>query len=88
MKCKYNFERMELDGGIIAVPVGEKAAELHAVLNLNEEAMRILELMQEDTTEQEIVTRLLSEYDGSENDIYPLVHSFIEQLRQENLIEE
>ena len=88
MKCKYLFEKMELDGQIVAVPVGDGAAEFHAVLNVNEEAMRILELLQEETTEQEIVSKLLSEYEGTEEDIKPLVSGFINQIRQEGLIVE
>lgn len=88
MKCKYLFEKMELDGQIVAVPVGEGADELHAVLNVNEEAMRILEFLQEDTTEEEIVSRLLSEYEGTAESIAPLVKAFVEHIRQEGLIEE
>ena len=53
MKSKYTFEKMELDGQIVAVPVGENASDLHAVLNLNEEAVSILECLKEETTEQE-----------------------------------
>lgn len=88
MKSKYLFEKMELDGEIVGVPVGDGAAELHAVLNLNEEAMRILELLREETNEQQIVSQLLSEYKGTVDEIQPLVHAFIEQLRQEGLLEE
>ena len=79
---------MELDGEIVAVPVGEGASDLHAVLNLNEEAMRILELLREDTTEERIVAKLLTEYAGTAEEIQPLVHAFIDQLRQEGLLEE
>lgn len=88
MKNKYIFEKMELEGSIVAVPVGESATNFHAVLNLNEEAMRILELLKEETTEKEIVSKLLLEYEGTEEQISSLVHSFIEQLRQEDLLEE
>lgn len=88
MKSKYVFERMELDDGIVAVPIGENAADFHAVLNLNEEAMRILELLKEDTDEQKVVSQLLTEYSATEEEIKPLVHAFIEQLRQEGLLEE
>lgn len=77
---------MELEGNIVAVPVGDNASELHAVLNLNEEAMRILELLQEETTEQNVVRKLLNEYSCTEEEIYPMVHSFIEQLREEGLL--
>ena len=88
MKLKYTFEKMELDGEMIAVPVGESAAELHAVLNVNEEAMRILELLQEETTEEGIVAQLLKEYEGEKEEIASLVHAYIDQLRREELLEE
>lgn len=88
MKSKYTFEKMDLDGEIVAVPVGDNTDELHAVLNLNEEAMRILELLQEETTEECIVTQLLKEYEGEREEIAPLVSAYIEQLRQEGLLEE
>lgn len=88
MKCKYTFEKMELDGDIVAVPVGDGADVLHAVLNLNEEAMRIIELLSEETTEDAIVAKLLSEYETTEREVQPLVHEFIGQLRQEGLLEE
>ena len=88
MKSKYIFEKMELDGQIVAVPVGENASDLHAVLNLNEEAMSILECLKEDTTEEGIIKKLLTEYEGTEAELKPMVHAFIEQLRNEDLIEE
>lgn len=88
MKRKYTFEKMELDGEIVAVPVGESAADLHAVLTVNEEAMRILEMLGEETTEESIVTQLLKEYEGEKEEIAPLVSAYIEQLRQEGLLEE
>lgn len=88
MKSKYVFEKMELDGEIVAVPVGENATDFHAVLNLNEEAMRILELLKDETTEQDIISQLLSEYDCTEEQVGPLVHAFIDQLRQEGLLVE
>ena len=88
MKSKYTFEKMELDGEIVAVPVGENGAELHAVLTVNEEAMRILELLAEETTEESIVAQLLTEFAGEREEIASLVSAYIEQLRQEGLLEE
>ena len=88
MRLKYKFEKMELDGGMIAVPVGAGAVALHAVLNVNEEAMRILELLQEETTEEGIVEQLLKEYEGDKEEIASLVHAFINQLSRGNILEE
>ena len=88
MKSKYRFEKMKLDGEMIAVPVGESAAELHAVLNVNEEAIRVLELRQEETTEEDIVDQLMKEYEGEKEEISSLVNVFIDQLRREELLAE
>lgn len=88
MKSKYSFEIMELDDSIVAVPVGDNAAELHAVLNINEEAKRILELLREDTTSDQIVSQLMKEYIGEEDHIRLLVDAYLDQLRQEGFLEE
>jgi len=88
VRSKYTFEKMELDDEYVAVPVGENAADLHAVLNVNEEAMRILELLQDETTEEKIVAQLLKEYEGDKEEIASLVSAYIDQLRQEGLLEE
>ena len=73
---------------MMAVPVGKSAVELHAVLTVNEEAMRILELLQKETTEDGIVDQLMKEYEGEKEEIAPLVHTYIDQLRREDLLEE
>ncbi len=86
MKSKYILEKMELDGEIVAVPVGENASELHAVLNLNEEAMRILELLQQETTEDEIMDTLLKEYTGDPEEIRAYVRQFLKKLEEEGLL--
>lgn len=86
MKSKYILEKMELDGEIVAVPVGENASELHAVLNLNEEAMRILELLQQETTEDEIMDVLLQEYAGDPEEIRAYVRQFLKKLEEEGLL--
>ena len=90
MKSRYTVERMQVLDQIVAIPVGDKVAESgkHMVIQLNEEAMRILEILQEETTEQEVVAQLLSEYDSTEEEIAPLVHVFIDELRQNGLLEE
>lgn len=88
MKNKYTYEKMEIDNTILAVPIGENAEDLHAVITVNEEAMRILELLKEETTKDIIVAQLLKEYLGKKEEIESLVSTFIEQLRQEGLLEE
>lgn len=87
MKLKYSFEIMELDDEIVAVPVGRNANELHSILNLNEVGKRIIEILHEEITEEDLVSRLLSEYVGAKDDVEKAVHLFVEQLRQEKLLD-
>ena len=88
MKLKYSFEKMEIDGEIIAVPVGNNANELHSILNLNEVAMRILEMLHEEIAEKDIVSQLLLEFECDKDDAEKAVHSFLDQLREESLLDE
>ena len=87
MKAKYTFEAMELDDGLVAVPVGDGAEQLHCVLKVNETAMKILNLLEKETTENAIVEALLKEYTGDKNEISNYVHEYIETLITEGIVE-
>ena len=87
MKTKYSFEIMDLDDGLVAVPIGNGAENFHGVLKVNDTAVAILNLMKEETTEEEIVTAIMTEYSGEKNQIQEYVHSFIETLNTEGLVD-
>ena len=44
---------MNLDDGLVAVPVGEGAQQFQGVLKVNETAMAILKMLENDITEEE-----------------------------------
>ena len=67
MKTKFHFEIMDLDDGLVAVPVGAGAEQFHGVLKLNETAAAILKHLNQDTSEEEIVDLLLKEYSGEKD---------------------
>ena len=87
MKSKYFFEIMELEDGMVAVPVGEGANQFHGVLKLNETALEILKLLEQETTERNIVDTLMKEYAGEKEDISGYVHEYIEKLKTEGVVE-
>ena len=86
MKAKYVFEIMDLDDGLVAVPVGDGAEQFHGVLKVNETAVAILKLLAEDTTEEDIVDALLKEYAGEREQISGYVHEYIEKLMSEGIV--
>ena len=87
MKAKYSFDIMELDDDQVAVPVGTGAEQFHGVLKVNETAAAILKLLEEETTENQIVEALIKEYTGDKAEISDYVHGFIEKLRLEGIVE-
>ncbi len=87
MKTKYNFEVMELDDDLVAVPVGSMSEDFRGVLKVNETAAAILKLLEEDTTEEKIVNALLEEYSGEREQIAFYVHEYIMKLTEEGIME-
>ena len=87
MKTKFILEVMELDDGMVAVPVGDGASQFHGVLKVNETAVSILKLLEKDTSEEEIVDALLKEYDGDKGQMAKYVHEFVEKLIAEGIVE-
>ena len=86
MKLKYTFEMMEIDDQQMAVPVGDGAQEMHGILKLNKSAAAILELLKEDTTEEQIVQGMLERFDGTEDEIKACVHDYIAELEVAGLL--
>lgn len=87
MKTKYSFEIMNLDDGLVAVPVGENASQFHGVLKVNETAVAILKQLEKDTTEEDIVKSLLEEYAGEKEEIAGYVRAFVGKLINEGIVE-
>ncbi len=86
MKAKYTFEIIEIDDQMMAVPVGEEADELHGILKLNQSAAAILELLKEETSEEEIVQKLLEKYESSEEDMRSYVHDYLAELEEAGIL--
>lgn len=87
MKLKHTFEMMEIDEQQMAVPVGDGADAFHGILKLNQSAAAILNLLKEDTTEEEIVGKLKETYDSSEEEIRTYVHDYVEELKKAGFVE-
>lgn len=85
MKLKYNFENMELDNWLIAVPVGEGAEEFQGTLKLNKSAAEIFNLLKNDTTETKIIAELTRRH-GDDPQIADYVHSMVMQLWNEGVL--
>ena len=88
MKLKYEFETTALGERIIAVPVGENAQDFSGVLDLNESALAVFELLKEDTTLERIVAALAEQYEASPEELTAYAEAFLKKLRDEDLLAE
>ena len=86
MKLKFEFETVELDGEIMAVPVGDNADQFRGLLRLNETAADILSRLKEETTEEQIVEDMLKEYDIDRESLAAHVHSYILKLQEAGVL--
>ena len=87
MKLKYVFETVEMDDQIVAVPIANGDNGFIGVIKMNETAAFIFNCLSEDTTEEAIVAQLLKEYDAQPEELANYVHSYIEQLREKDILE-
>ncbi len=88
MKLKYTFENVDMGDEIVSVPVGDHADDVHGVLKMNESGKEIIELLQEETTEEKILDYLDSKYENNREELAANVKEVIAKLREAGLITE
>ena len=86
MQLKYTLEVVNMGDECIAVPVGENAHDLQGVVKVNKAGREILELLDHETTEEEIIANLRKKYNNTSENLQELVHPFIEQLKSFELL--
>lgn len=88
MKIKKGFTIRNIAGSNIVVPVGNAERIFNGMITLNESGAFFWNALLKDTTVDEVVKKVTSEYDVDEERAKADVEKFIEQLRENNLIEE
>ena len=88
MKIKKGFTVRNIAGSDIVVPVGNAEKIFNGMITLNESGAFFWNALLKDTTVDEVLKKVTSEYDVDEERAKADVENFIEQLRENNLIEE
>ena len=87
MKINPDFTIQKVGSAYVAVPVGEASKTFHGMLQLNETAAFLWNLMSErNCTEDELVSALLGEYDIDPATAAADVHRIVEQLSQSGIL--
>ncbi len=86
MKLNPNFITQTIDDVQFLIPIGGEA--FSGIVRSNETAAFIVDALGEDVTEEEIVEKLLREYEGDRGEIAEDVHAILEKLRSINALDE
>jgi hypothetical protein len=86
MKVKEDYLLRNVAGSHIVVPVGEGSLDFSGVITLNEVGAFLWEKLQSDTTEEELLSALLGEYDVDEDTAKADISEFISKLKGADLL--
>ncbi|WP_343002988.1 PqqD family protein [Intestinibacter bartlettii] len=87
MKLKEGFVFRKIAGDNVVVPVGQQISKFNGLIKLNESGAFLWNILKEGSSKEELVDKLLEEYeidrDFAEND----VEKFINILKERDMLE-
>ena len=86
MKKKDGYILRNVAGSNIVVAVGGESLRFNKLIKLNDTAAFIFKQLESDVTEDEIVKRILSEYDVAEDAARADVQSVLSSLKEAGII--
>ena len=87
MKIKDNFMLRKVADCYVVVPIGAAVADFNGMINLNEAGAFLWQLLENDTTEDDVVAAMLEHYEVDEEVARNDVKKFIAQLNDANLLD-
>ena len=88
MKIKDGFTLRNIAGSDIVVPVGNASKIFNGMITLNDSGAFLWSALQKETTIDEVVAKLTSEYEVSTEQATADVQKFVAMLRENDLIDE
>lgn len=87
MKVKDGFLLRQVAGRYIIVAVNDQAADFDGIVTVNEVGAFIWKLMENDVTEEEILSAVLNEYEVSESDAKADIAAFIAKAKTNGFLD-
>ena len=87
MKIKDDFILRKVADAYVVVPVNSMTLDFNGIINLNETGAFLFELLQNGATKDELLIRLLEEYDVSEQKASSDIDIFIEKVKEADILE-
>ena len=86
MKIRDGFILRKVAGSYIAVATGEESVNFNAMVTTNETGAFLWEKLKDETTEEELLSALLSEYDVDKETAKADISEFLGKLRDGELL--
>jgi hypothetical protein len=86
MEIKLEFVLREIAGDLLLVPAGKTALDFNGMITLNEVGGEVWKLLPLVADEEELIARLLEEYDVEESVLRQDVEAFLGELRALKII--
>lgn len=87
MKIKDDFILRKVADTYVVVPVNSMTLDFNGIINLNETGAFLFELLQNGATKDELLIRLLEEYDVSKKKASSDIDIFIEKVKEADILE-
>ena len=88
MKIRSGFLLKEVANSFVVVPTGSNIVDFSAMITLNETGAFLWNCIGDGITEEELVGKLLGEYDVDEDTARADVSEFVSVLKEKKVIEE
>ncbi|MGN0357768.1 MAG: PqqD family protein [Blautia sp.] len=87
MRIKYEFSVREIAGDYVLVPLGEAAIKLSGMITTNDVGVFIVEQLQTDISKQELLEKVLDEFEIDSKHASDDIDEFISHLNRLDLLE-
>lgn len=87
MKAKKDYILRKVGKQYVLVATGRSSREFHGMIRLDESAAYVFELLKKETTQEELVSALMSKYPVEEAEARSDIESFIAVLKEAGALE-
>ena len=88
MKIKEDFLLRKVADSYVVVPVNSMTLDFNGIINLNETGAFLFELLQKGAEKQELVNKMLEEYDVTPEIAEKDIEIFIQKLKEADILEQ
>lgn len=88
MKIRDGFVVRKIADTIVAVPTGDLINDINKIINLNSTGKFMWELLENDISKEELIEKVVEKYKIDEEIAKRDVEKFLNNLREEKILEE